>query len=108
VNLAELEGRLSAAAGRLAPNLSVYEALLRGLPVARARLDSAVLTAIGEPLEGEPLELDEELALRVEVARFPLGIPSGTRTDRCSSTCASARCATLSGTIGRSCPPASW
>jgi AAA domain len=71
VNVDELEGRLSAAAGRLASNVNVYEALLRGLPVARERLDGEVLTAIGEPLEGEPLELDEELALRVEVAPRP-------------------------------------
>jgi AAA domain len=77
VNVDELhlEGRLSAAAGRLASNVNVYEALLRGLPVARERLDAEVLTAIGEPLEGEPLELDEELALRIEVAPRPAEDP---------------------------------
>jgi hypothetical protein len=75
VNVDELEGRLSAAAGRLASNVNAYEALVRGLPVARDRLDGEVLTAIGEPLEGEPLELDEELALRVEVAPLPAGDP---------------------------------
>ena len=65
---AELEARLVRAAMALARDVTACEALLRGLPVQRGLLDPTVLAAIGEPLDGEPLELGEELALRVQVA----------------------------------------
>jgi AAA domain len=64
-----IEARLIDGAQALTANVTAYEALLRGVPVARDRLDAEMLTAIGEPLEGEPIELSEELALRVLVAK---------------------------------------
>jgi KaiC/GvpD/RAD55 family RecA-like ATPase len=64
---AEIEARLISAAWTLTRDVSACEGLLLGLPVARKLLDPAVLAAIGEPLDGEPIELSEELALRVQV-----------------------------------------
>jgi hypothetical protein len=68
---------LGAAALLLAADLAACEALLQGLPVARERLVADVLASIGEPLEGEPLAMTYELALRVEAAR-PVGRPRET------------------------------
>ena len=48
-------------------DLAAYQALLAGLPVPRSRLRGDVLRALGEPTEGAPVTLDDELALRVEV-----------------------------------------
>jgi AAA domain len=64
-----IETRLRDGAWALTADVNAYEALLRGLPVARGRLDPDTLAAIGEPLEGEPVELSEELALRALVAK---------------------------------------
>jgi hypothetical protein len=62
-------GRLSWAAIQLGADVDAVEALLRGLSVPRCRLNAAVLAAIGEGAEGGPIVLDDELALRVELAR---------------------------------------
>jgi len=50
-------------------DLRAYQALMNGIPVPRHRLDPATLAAIQEPLEGDPIALDELLALRVEASR---------------------------------------
>jgi len=68
VTLAAVEGRISAAAGRLAPDLTAYEALIAGLSVPRRKLSPDVLAMIDEPVDGPALALSDELALRVEVA----------------------------------------
>ena len=56
-------------ATRLAVDVTACQALIAGLPVARERLKADVLASMGEPLEGEPLVLTDELALRVEATR---------------------------------------
>ena len=67
----QFEGRVSAAAAQLAADLTDYEALVSGLPVARARLRADVLERIGEPLAGDPFVLTYELALAVETTHVP-------------------------------------
>jgi hypothetical protein len=61
--------QIGLAALRLAGDIPSCQALVAGLPVARSRLRADVLAEIGEPLAGEPLELDEVLVLRIEAAR---------------------------------------
>ena len=61
--------QIGLAATRLGRDLSACQALVAGLPVARSRLRADVLAQVGEKLAGEPLELDEVLALRIEAAR---------------------------------------
>jgi hypothetical protein len=68
-NNEDLEYLLGSAAMSLAADQRSYQALTSGVAVPRHRLVANVLAAIGEPLEGEPLELDETLALRVEATR---------------------------------------
>lgn len=65
----DAEYRVGAAAILLAADLAACEALQRGLPVARERLVPDVLARIGEPIEGEPIEMTYELALRIEATR---------------------------------------
>jgi hypothetical protein len=76
------EYRIGWAAMMLAGDLAVCEALQRGLPVPRWRLNWRVLKAIGEPLRGAPLVLSEELALRVETGRPPGGYDLSERSRR--------------------------
>jgi AAA domain len=60
-----IEARLVDGAWALTDDVNVVEALLRGMPVARDRLRPDALVAMGEQLQGEPVELSEELALRI-------------------------------------------
>jgi hypothetical protein len=69
----EVEARLIEGAWKLGLDPTARDALLSGIAVARTRLDPEVLGAIGEPLEGEPLELSEQLALRILAVRPPAG-----------------------------------
>lgn len=55
----------------LAADVDACEGLLRGLAVPRKRLHGGVLVAIDEPLNGQPITLSDELALRVELAMHP-------------------------------------
>jgi AAA domain len=84
VNEEERRYLLGSAALRLACDQRAYQALTNGVPVLRSRLNADLLAAVGEPLEGEPLELDEMLALRVEATSphdsRPGGDAVGTRT----------------------------
>ena len=66
---AHAEDRRITAAGTLAADTATNEALLAGLSVPRDRLDPATLQRCGEPLEGEPVVLTDELALRVDASR---------------------------------------
>jgi hypothetical protein len=61
--------RRGLAALKLAGDIEACQALTAGIPVNRSRLVRATLDAIGEPADGEPLALDDELALRIEAAR---------------------------------------
>jgi hypothetical protein len=64
------DARLLAAAGRLSRDgdLVTHLALCAGQPVPRRRLRAEALRALDEPSEGEPVVLDDALALRLEVA----------------------------------------
>ena len=55
----------------LAGDVVASEALLRGLPVPRGRLHGGVLVALDEQLDGDPIVLDEEIALRLDLALVP-------------------------------------
>jgi hypothetical protein len=74
-------GRLTYAAIQLAQDANAAEGLLRGLAVPRRRLASEVLGAIGEACDGPPVVLDDELALRVELANLAEGQSRGMTTD---------------------------
>jgi hypothetical protein len=76
------EYRIGSAAMWLARDITACQVLMAGEPVARSQLHANRLLAIGEPVEGEPLTLDDRLALRVEGVRLDEanGEPSGTRT----------------------------
>jgi AAA domain len=64
------EYRIGSAAMWLARDLTACQVLVAGEPVARSRLHANRLLAIGEPIRGEPLTLDDRLALRVEGVRL--------------------------------------
>ena len=66
----EREYLLGSAALWLAQDLAACQVLIAGEPVARSRLHGNRLLAIGEPINGEPLQLDDRLALRVEGVRL--------------------------------------
>jgi hypothetical protein len=51
----------------LARDVDACEALLGGLAVPRHRLHPGVLLLLGEALGGDPMTLDDELRLRVEL-----------------------------------------
>jgi hypothetical protein len=70
MNEAEREYRLGSAAMWLARDQRAYQVLTAGQPVARSRLHANKLLAIGEPIKGEPLALDDALALSVEGVRL--------------------------------------
>jgi hypothetical protein len=53
----------------LAADVAAWEGLARGLPVPRDRLSRRVLLALDEEPEGEPVVMDDELALRIELAQ---------------------------------------
>jgi AAA domain len=80
VNADEREYLIGSAAMALGGDLRAYQALTNGLPVPRDRLDAAMLERIGEPVAGDPLALDEALALRVEAAR-PVPAPEQEPSD---------------------------
>lgn len=52
----------------LAADPTAAEGLLAGLPVPRRRLNWHVLGALGEPIDGEPVTLDDRWALRLDLA----------------------------------------
>jgi hypothetical protein len=63
----EANGRVAAAAFMLAAELAACEALVRGLPVPRDRLNPDALKALGEPLHGPDIVLTEDLVLGIEL-----------------------------------------
>jgi AAA domain len=65
------------AAGMLATSLDVHRLLVSGQPVLRALLHPDVLDAIGEPRFGNPFVLNDDLALRIKVARPLLAADGG-------------------------------
>lgn len=84
MNAAEREYLIGSAALALGGDLTAYRALTNGLSVPRHRLNAAMLERIGEPVDGEPITLDEALALRVEVAR-PVPAPEQPTSDEPAS-----------------------
>jgi len=76
-----LAERRAYAATILAGDVNAAEGLLSGQSVPRSRLHRGTLIALGEPLDGAPIALDNELALRVELTREPVTVerrpPSG-------------------------------
>jgi hypothetical protein len=62
--------RIGSAAVWLARDLAACQVLIAGEPVARSRLYPERLCAIGESTGGDPLILDDRLALRVEGVRL--------------------------------------
>ena len=61
--------RIAWAAFMLARDLTSLEALQAGIPVPRNKLNPDALASLGEPAESSsPLELTDELALRLAVA----------------------------------------
>lgn len=63
--------RIVWAAVVVAADVDACEGLLRGLAVPRHRLHGGVLAAIDEDPDGPPLQLSDELALRLELALVP-------------------------------------
>lgn len=51
----------------LARDIKACEALLQQIPVPRHRLMPGVLLLLGEPQNGPPLRLDDDLAIRVDL-----------------------------------------
>jgi KaiC/GvpD/RAD55 family RecA-like ATPase len=64
----DADSRRGYAAFVLGGSLTAVEALAKGVPVPREQLNAELLERLGEPLEGEPLTLSDELALRVVLA----------------------------------------
>lgn len=52
----------------LARDIDACRALLLGMPTPRHRLHPGALVTIDEPLGGEPIVMDDALALRCELA----------------------------------------
>jgi hypothetical protein len=84
--LEALEARRGWAAWVLAADLAAYHGLFAGFEVPRSRLRADVLRAIGEPADGPAVVLDDELALRAELARTvfarPVNLPRRERGAR--------------------------
>jgi hypothetical protein len=52
----------------LARDLAACRALLLGMPTPRHRLHPGALVVLGEPLGGDPIAMDDTLALRCELS----------------------------------------
>jgi hypothetical protein len=63
----------------LAADVAAWEGLARGLSVPRGRLHPSVLRALGERRRGAPVVMDDELALRIELARTIFAPPPRSR-----------------------------